>query len=143
MDTDPSVQPRASGVAPNAGQPGKVHRPRGENTGVLVDDGARQPVQVFGPTVVAEAVPRFPHRAWSRSRERLDRWVPLKEAGVVRLHPGNLRLLEHDFRHQHAVRIARAAPGQIPAMAAEPADQPTAKLRVTSVTRGGLAGHVG
>ncbi len=44
---------------------------------------------------------------------------------IIRDHSGDLRLLEHELGNEDGVRVAGAAPGQIAAVAAKPAEKRT------------------
>src|SRR2546430_12509831 len=46
---------------------------------------------------------------------------------LFRSHRGDTRLLQHDFRQPHAIRVARAAPGQVALEMAEPGKQVSAE----------------
>ena len=45
--------------------------------------------------------------------KRADRGKPAPPPSIVRHNRGGPGLLEHDFRDQDGVRVARAAPGEI------------------------------
>lgn len=91
---------------------------------MIPDDDARQPVQVLGPPIIAEPVPRFPHATRARTGERVDRGVQIEKTGPEHGHTRNLRLLQHELGDQDVVRITGGAPGEVPPLGAEPGEEP-------------------
>src|SRR3989442_13982572 len=75
------------------------------------------------PRVVPEPVPSFAHRLRPRARERLQIGKALEKPRIVLGHAGDLRLLQHHFRDEHLVRIARPAPREIARAAVAPAEE--------------------
>jgi len=126
---------RARRIPSDAGQAHQDGRIRRDQALVLGQHRARQPMEVGRAAIVAQALPAFAHHGGLRPGQRLDRRVAREEAVVVGLHPRDLRLLQHELRDEHVVRIAGAAPRKVAAVAAEPAEQPPAELDdVTQVT---------
>src|SRR5438309_3061497 len=107
-------------------------------------DHARQRVEIGSPGVIPESVPRLPHRLRPRAGEGLEIGEPLEKPGIVLRHPADLRLLQHHFRDEHAVRIARLAPGEVSRGAGVPGEELLGKclgaLRF-SAAGGGRTGH--
>ena len=114
---------RARRVAAHAGQRGNVLQGFRKDPAALVADDPGCPVQVARPGVVAEAFPGSQDVFLGSIRQRAHVGETFEPAAVVIQHSGNLRLLEHEFTHQHGVRIAGAPPGQVAAVLGEPFDQ--------------------
>ena len=76
------------------------------------DGLSRNRLQTFRPDVVSERPPCLRHVALGRIRERFERRIFLEPFVVFRQHAIDLRLLEHDFRHEDVVRIGGFAPWQ-------------------------------
>ena len=95
-----------------------------QHAAVALDDGPRQRVQPHRARVVAEAAPQ-PHRvARFGCRERGEIRKRRDERFVERDHAVDLRLLQHELAHQHAVRVARLPPRQMrAAVRAVPVEQ--------------------
>jgi hypothetical protein len=67
---------------------------------------------------------------------------------IIGLHPDDLSLLQHELGDQDVVRVPGAAPGEIAAVTAEPAEQSAAEFgggggTWSGADRGGLRGHGG
>ena len=75
------------------------------------------------PPVVAEAGPECQHLVDGRSRKLVDAREAVQEALVIGQHGFHPGLLQHDLGHPDAIRILRAAPGQIAPVAVEPGEQ--------------------
>ena len=73
--------------------------------------------------IVAEAFPRLPHGLGPGLGQGSDGGVARQERLVILLHAGNLRLLEHELRHQHPIRVPRATPRKVAPLAAKPGQQ--------------------
>src|SRR3989475_2006392 len=80
-------------------------------------------MEIPGAGIIAQAIPRVPHRLRPRARERLEIGKALEKSRVVLRHPADLRLLQHHFRDEHAVRIARLAPREIARGAGVPGEE--------------------
>ena len=106
------------------------------------DHLARQPVQIGGPPIVAEAVPFLAHPPGPRLGQMAQGREPREEARIELLDPAHLGLLQHHLRHQHAVGIAGLPPRQIASVSAEPGEEPAPEAgRERRDARGGLRGH--
>src|SRR5712691_5792267 len=101
-------------------------------------------MEIPGARVVPEPVPCFPHRLRPGAGECLEIRKPLEKPRIVLGHAGYLRLLQHHFRDEHLVRIARLAPGEIARGAGVPGEELLGKclgaLRF-SAAGGGRTGH--
>ena len=62
----------------------------------------------------------------------------MQEAVIIRLDPPHLGLLEHELGDQDPIRITGSAPGEVPAVLAEPAEEGAPKRR--EVRRGNAVG---
>ena len=133
----------AGGVPADARQPPQRRGVRRDGARLFVGDDPRQLVEVGGAPVVAEALPALPHRRRPRSCQGVHGGKPGQEPRPVRLDPRHLRLLEHEFGHQHRVGIAGTPPGEVAPVLAEPPEEPAAELRRGRgcATRGGLRWH--
>src|SRR5437667_12788236 len=80
-------------------------------------------MEIPGAGIIAQAIPRVPHRLRPRARERLEIGKALEKPRIVLRHAADLRLLQHHFRDEHAVRIARLAPRQVPRGAGVPGEE--------------------
>ena len=92
-----------------------------------LDRLARDRLQARGPDVVAERIPRrrdFVGRRVGQHRERRVLGEPLL---ILRQHAIDLRLLQHDLRHQDVIRVVGVAPRQVASVCAIPAEQVTAE----------------
>jgi hypothetical protein len=94
---------------------------------VTLDRLARDGVQPARADVVAERTPRFGHVVFRRRRQRVKARILLQPLVVLGQHAIDLRLLEHDFRDEDVVRIARAAPRKIAAVSPIPLEQAASK----------------
>src|SRR5256712_4923642 len=101
-------------------------------------------MEIPGACVIPESVPCLAHRFRPRARERLEIGKPLEKSRIVLGDPADLRLLQHHFRDEHAVRIARPAPREIARGAGVPGEELLRKclgaLRF-SAAGGGRTGH--
>src|SRR2546428_1822361 len=101
-------------------------------------------MEIPGACVIPESVPCLAHRFRPRARERLQIGEPLEEPRIVLGHAGDLRLLQHHFRDEHSIRIARPAPREIARGAGVPGEELLRKclgaLRF-SAAGGGRTGH--
>ena len=78
--------------------------------------------------------------------EALDGRVVAQELAILRHDPIDLRLLEHDLRHEHAVRLSGAAPGQVAAVLGVPGEQTPLKTldrRVRWPSHGAQSSRIG
>ncbi len=91
---------------------------------VLPNDLLRGLMQMARARVVPQSGPQVQHLIERRTRQRLDGRKALHEARVIPEHRRDLRLLQHDLRHPHAIRRAFALPWQVmPPIARVPGDQ--------------------
>lgn len=98
-------------------------------------------VKISRSRIVAEALPRVQDVVDTRStqgREGGKVFHPFFEVGNDRRH---LRLLKHDFRDEHRVRITRSAPREIAAMFPKPTNKVAAKHISLGVT-GWFGAHI-
>src|SRR2546426_4414971 len=89
----------------------------------VLPDHARQRVEIGSPRVVPEPIPGLAHRLGPGARERLQIGKPCDKPRIVLGDPADLRLLQHHFRDEHAVRIARLAPRQVSRGAGVPGEE--------------------
>ena len=95
---------------------------------VLGDDELRGAMQIARTRVVAEAGPQVQHFIDGRGSERAHVGKALHEALVVAEHGRDLRLLQHDLRHPHAIRRRVLLPRQMLAAGAiEPGEERRAR----------------
>ena len=73
--------------------------------------------------VIAEALPRPEHVIFASASQRRKIGETAEPLIVIRDHGRDLRLLEHELRNEDGVWVASAAPGQIAAVAAKPAEK--------------------
>ena len=93
----------------------------------------RAAVQVARTRVIAQPAPQPQHLVLGRGGQAGDVGKALEKARVVAQHRRHLRLLQHDFRQPHAVRIARALPRQaVAAVLALPVDDAGGKRRAAA-----------
>ena len=113
----------ARGVTADTGEePQRFHVVR-NLPAVLTDHIPREPVQIRGSAVVPQPIPSLPDPCGPRPSEGLDRRKCRQESAVVRLDSRHLGLLQHDFGHEDAIRIAGTTPGKVPTMAPEPREE--------------------
>jgi hypothetical protein len=86
----------------------------------------RDPVQISGAAVVAEARPFAEHGTERRGGQGPERGKAPDESVERRRDPRGLGLLQHHLGDEHLVRIARPAPRQIPRGAAVVGQKPGA-----------------
>src|SRR5262245_8596212 len=104
---------RARGVAPDPRQGSQRLLAVGETAAVAGDGLPRDRVEANRTDVVAEWVPEAPYGVDGRCGEALDGRVVAQELAILRHDPVDLRLLEHDLRDEHAVRLERGALGLV------------------------------
>src|SRR5262245_3699431 len=129
---------RPGGVAadaPHAAQQGLVV---GQPPAVARDRLAGNAAQVDRADVVAERIPEARDLLRGRAGEALEGRIAVQELVVLRDHPVDLRLLQHDLGDQDAIRVFGAPPRQVAAMLAVPGEQTSAKTRA-----GGRDGQCG
>ncbi len=80
-------------------------------------------MEVGGATIIAESGPRFADTRGSSRGEVRERGKALQEAMPVSFDTDDLGLLQHDLRDEDLIRVARLAPGEIPAVLTEPLHQ--------------------
>jgi hypothetical protein len=95
----------------------------------------RNAVEMHRADVVAEGVPGLLHVADVGGGQRLERRVAAEELVVLRDHAVDLRLLEHDLRHEDVVGIAGPAPRQVALVPRVPAEETLAKASECSRVR--------
>ena len=108
---------RARGVRSDARHLAQLARAPRQRAAMRGRDRACAGVQVTGTRVVAEPGPRGEHVVEGRRGERPHRRKPRHPALPVRDHRLHARLLQHDLADPDRVRIARAPPGQVAAVA--------------------------
>src|SRR5712692_12048860 len=101
-------------------------------------------MEIPGAGIISEPIPGLAHSLRPGPRERLQVGKPPEKPWIVLRHAGDLRLLQHHFRDEHPVRIARLAPGEIARGAGVPGEELLGKclgaLRF-SAAGGGRTGH--
>ena len=95
---------------------------------MLRDDLLRRRMQIPRSAVIPQPGPEFQHFLLRCGCERIYRRETFQKAIVVGHHRGDARLLQHDFRHPDAIRIAAAAPGKIALVRAKPSQEAFLKL---------------
>ena len=96
-------------------------------------DFLRGTMQVAGACVVAKAFPRLGDATRMGARDIGKGGELTEEFTVLGDHSRDLRLLEHQLRHEDAIRIARFSPGQVTSVLPIPCAQPASE---GSVSRG-------
>src|SRR6266487_2528188 len=86
-------------------------------------DHARKRVEIRSPGIVSQSIPSLSHRLRARARESFYRREPLQESRIELRDSTHLCLLQHELRHDDAVRIAGAAPGEVARMLSIPPKQ--------------------
>src|SRR5882762_5020295 len=86
-------------------------------------------MQVPRARIVPQAIPRLTYGARRRTGETPEIREALEKPRIVLRHAAHLRLLQHEFGDQHAVRIAGAAPRQIARGAGPPGQQAAGERR--------------
>src|SRR5258707_9941607 len=94
---------------------------------MLRDNLLRRLLQVARPAVVAKPGPQAQHFLLRRGGKGVNVRKALEKPLVVRNHRGDSRLLQHNFREPHAIRIARAPPRQVTLELPKPREQLFAK----------------
>jgi hypothetical protein len=117
------------GIPAHAGEPPKRRQLTGDNPAVLHDHLLRQAVQVGSPAIVAQSLPTFPNHGSRGRGQRIDVGISAEKSMVVLLDPGDLGLLQHEFRHENAIGVPGAPPGQIASVPAKPPDETATKNR--------------
>lgn len=115
-------------VSPDTGKLLEYDRIVGNLAVVLGNDGSSELEQVRRAAIVAEAVPGLAHTARLRSSQRRDRRKSCQKTAVVIGHSTDLRLLQHELRHQNTVRISRRPPRQVSTFPAKPCKQSSLEL---------------
>src|SRR6266481_5575415 len=104
---------RARGRAPDAGKGCELRELAGKLPAVVIADARGRAMQVAGPRVIAEPRPQMQHLIDRCIGERAH----VGEAAHETLKVGNdgcdLRLLQHDLGHPHAIRRAVLLPGKV------------------------------
>ncbi len=122
-------------VGTDPGKPSqRLHIP-GHASTVLANHRLRGLLEVSGAGVISQAFPAFQNVPLVRSRECGGRWKNLHPPPEKRNHRCDGRLLQHEFGHQHGVRIRMPPPRQIPPVAVEPPVKITTK-------RSGIGNHL-
>ena len=80
---------------------------------MLGDDQLRSTVQIASTRVITEPGPQVEHFVDRCRSERVNIGEPLHEALVVPDYGRDLRLLQHDLRHPHAIRGRILLPRQM------------------------------
>src|SRR2546430_1621447 len=86
-------------------------------------NGLRQRMEIRSAGVVSQPIPGFPYGSRARAGQRTEIRKLLDEPRIVLRHATHLRLLQHELGHEHAIGIARAAPGQVARGAGPPRKQ--------------------
>src|SRR5437773_9933419 len=121
------AQNRRSWVIANSPQSQHLSPPRRKFASVFCDDLLRGLLQVARAAVITKAGPQPQHFLFRRSGERVEIGEAFEKPFVIGNPRGDTRLLQHDFRQPHAIRVARAAPGQVALEMAEPGKQVSAE----------------
>ena len=96
----------ASGVSTDTGQRSECCNVVRNLGAVHVPNGLRRTVQKSCSAVVAQALPRCQHVLLRRVGEGAQGGEPCHETGKSLNHPGDLRLLEHQFADQCSISRA-------------------------------------
>jgi len=97
-------------------------------------------MEIPRPGIVPEAIPGLAHRRGPGGRKARNRGVSCKKARVELFDAVHLRLLEHDFRHQHMVRVLRESPREVATKTSVPGKE-TASERRPPGRRGNRSRH--
>src|SRR5438105_1077375 len=93
------------------------------------------------PDVVAKRPPCFSDIVFGRGSERFERGILAEPLVILRQDAIDLRLLQHHLRHEDVIRVARAAPREVPAVAAIPSKQRPPETLTGLRRRQGSSGH--
>ena len=119
---------RTRGVASHAGELHDPGRVCGKPTAEFFPNEPGGGVQIARPGVVAKPFPGAEDIRLLGSGKGREIREALEPALVIRNHSRDLGLLEHEFRNHDRVRIVRATPGQVAALAPEPLLEEAAEL---------------
>src|SRR5262245_60197826 len=133
------AQDRPGGVASDARKRERLVEAVREAPAVPGDDDSRRRVQVAGAAVVAESGPRCEDVVQARGRQVRDGRVGVQKALEVGDDRADRGLLQHDLGDPDPVRIARAPPREIAAVAPVPRDE-TAGEGAGGLRTGGHSG---
>lgn len=131
----------AGGIRADARQAAQLCRPRGDLAAVVPLHGFGQRVQIGGPAVVSQTVPRLANRFGASLGQCLNGGIAVEKPAVVLRHTSDLRLLQHEFRDEHVIRISGSAPRQVAALAPKPRQKTS--LEGEGVARRLRCGHGG
>ena len=98
-----------------------------------LDEQLRRLLQVARAGIVAEALPKLEDSAFLCGGERLHIRERLHKPVVIADDGFDARLLEHDLRDPHAVRLAAAPPGQVARVFPVPRQQAHGQRRINFV----------
>ena len=117
------------GVFADTGQVSYLVQRFRESLAMSIYDELCGGVKISRASVVAETLPGAQNFAFRCSRETTEMRKAPKPLSIVRQNRRDLRLLEHEFGNEDAVRIARATPWKVAPIVAIPTQKPTAELR--------------
>ena len=113
---------RPGGVCADAGQR-KEFLDRVRKRAAAFDEDARALLQVPGAVVVPQPLPQLQQPLLRQRREREHVRRGLQKADVVVPHRLHARLLQHDLRQPHVVRLPVRAPRQLALVSRKPRQQ--------------------
>jgi hypothetical protein len=94
-----------------------------EASAVPIYDSPCGGAKISRASVIAEALPRAEYVIFGSASQRSEIGKSTQPLTVIRNHCGDLSLLEHELGDEGGVRIAGAAPRQVTAVAAIPAEK--------------------
>ena len=106
------------GIVSNARQGPEPLRRTGESA--QLRDAPGRFLEISGPAVIAQALPKLHQLLLRRRRQGFHRGERFEKAGVVSHHRRHPRLLEHDLRHPDGVGVLGTPPGKVPGILAVP-----------------------
>ena len=95
---------------------------------ISIHDNPGGCVKISRSCIVAQALPGVQHARFRSTRQGGEIAPSAQPLIIVRKNGGDLRLLEHELRNENGVWVAGAAPRQITAVTAIPAQQRGAEI---------------
>ncbi len=114
------ISPYTGQILPSLRRLGKLPVP-------LPHHNLRRRMQHARPPVISQPAPSRQHRSFPRARQLLHRRKSPQKFVIMHNHCRHARLLQHDLRHPHPVRIMVLAPRQVARMRVIPRQQLRAK----------------
>ena len=115
------------GVFPNSGKLSHLLDSLWEVSAMSIHNRFCCGAEISRASVVAEALPRAKHLIFRSARQGGEIGKRAQPLVIIRDDGGDLRLLEHELGDEDCVRVARAAPREITAVATMPIGECTPK----------------